>query len=109
MPTPRFCGGSLVASSPPMRTSPASGCSRPAMTRRRVDLPLPLGPRSAVSEPPGIASETLSSATYLPKRFVTWRIEIAIRDLPFEAGLEQVHGDEREHGEDGEHDGGRVG
>jgi hypothetical protein len=42
-----------VASSPSMTTSPASGCSRPAMTRSSVDLPPPLGPSSAVSEPSG--------------------------------------------------------
>ncbi len=41
------------------------------MTRSSVDLPLPLGPSSAVSEPPGTSSETSSSATKSPKRFVT--------------------------------------
>ncbi len=30
---------------------PSSGCSSPAITRSSVDLPLPLGPSSAVSEP----------------------------------------------------------
>src|ERR671924_386622 len=77
MPTPRFWGGSPVADSPRMSTSPSSGCSRPAITRSSVDLPLPLGPRRAVSDPPGIATETLSRATKLPKRFVTWRTAIA--------------------------------
>ncbi len=40
-----------VASSPAITTLPASGCSSPAITRSSVDLPLPLGPSSAVSEP----------------------------------------------------------
>ena len=35
------------------RTSPASGASRPARMRRRVVLPQPEGPSSAVSSPPG--------------------------------------------------------
>ncbi len=48
------------------------------MMRSRVDLPLPDGPSSAVSDPPGIASETSSSAAKSPKRFVTRRTAIAI-------------------------------
>ena len=32
------------------------------MIRSRLDLPEPLGPSSAVSEPPGTSSETSSSA-----------------------------------------------
>ena len=52
-------------------TAPASGCSRPAMTRSSVDLPLPLGPSSAVSEPSGTSTETSSSAVKAPKRLVT--------------------------------------
>ena len=76
MPTPRFCGAMFVASSPSL-DRPSSGCSRPAITRRSVDLPLPLGPRSAVNDPLGIASDTLSRATKLPKRLVACWIVIA--------------------------------
>jgi hypothetical protein len=36
-----------------MKTVPLSGTSRPAMMRSTVDLPPPLGPSSAVSEPGG--------------------------------------------------------
>ena len=36
-----------------MTISPASGHSSPAMIRSSVDLPEPLGPRSAVSDPLG--------------------------------------------------------
>ena len=58
-----------VASSPEIVISPSSGLSSPAMTRRSVDLPLPLGPSSAVKDPVGTSSETLSRATKSPKRF----------------------------------------
>ena len=46
------------------------------MTRSSVDLPEPLGPSSAVSEPSGTSSETSSSARKSPKRFVTASTEI---------------------------------
>jgi len=39
------------------------------MMRSSVDLPDPLGPRSAVSEPVSTSTETSSSATKSPKRF----------------------------------------
>src|SRR5260221_11890209 len=60
-----------------MKTSPASGRSSPAITRRSVDLPLPLGPRRAVSEPLSTSSETSSSATNSPNRLLTLRASIA--------------------------------
>jgi ABC-type tungstate transport system substrate-binding protein len=44
----------------------------PAITRRSVDLPLPLGPSSAVSEPLSTLIDTSSSATKSPKRLATW-------------------------------------
>src|SRR6185295_15093129 len=104
MPTPRCCGGASVTSSPSSATSPESGRSSPAITRRSVDLPLPLGPSSAVREPPAIAIETSSRATKLPNRFVTRRTAIAkVLLLPEEGHREQ--GKEREHGEQ---DGGSV-
>ena len=45
--------GSGWRPAPSITTVPSSGCSSPAITRSRVDLPLPLGPSSAVSEPCG--------------------------------------------------------
>src|SRR5438876_8447673 len=65
-----------------MNTSPASGVSSPAITRRSVDLPLPLGPSSAVREPISTSTDTSSSATKSPKRFVTLRASIAMSVLP---------------------------
>src|ERR687894_1523911 len=94
-----------VTSWPRMETSPWSGVSRPAMTRSRVDLPLPLGPSSAVRDPPPIPSETSSRATKSPKRFVTCRIAIDIGYLPSATRVEQLHGDQRDHGEEREHEG----
>jgi hypothetical protein len=67
-----------VASSPEMTISPVSGVSSPAMIRSRVDLPDPLGPRSAVSEPPSTSSETSSRAANSPKRLVTFLATIDI-------------------------------
>ena len=58
--------------SPSISTDPESGCSSPAITRRSVDFPLPLGPSNAVSEPLGTSTETSSSAVKSPKRFVTF-------------------------------------
>src|SRR6185437_8186931 len=98
----RRCGGSLVASAPPMKTSPWSAFSRPAMTRRSVDLPLPLGPSSAVSDPAGTSRLTSSRATKSPKRLFTLRTVIAISELVVLSGVEQVHqeqGHERDHGQ----------
>src|SRR5205085_2447427 len=81
-PTPRDCGGTPVTVFPSISTSPESGVSSPAITRSSVDFPLPLGPSSAVSEPGATASETLSSATYSPKRFVTCWTAMAISSPP---------------------------
>src|SRR6476620_10791886 len=61
-----------------MKTSPTSGTSSPAITRSRVDLPLPLGPRSAVSEPLATSTETSSSATKSPNFLETLRASIAM-------------------------------
>ena len=47
----RRSAGSPVTSRPPRTTRPASGRCRPASTRRRVVLPLPLGPRRVVTRP----------------------------------------------------------
>jgi hypothetical protein len=62
----RRCGATSVTSVPSISTEPESGVSSPAMTRRSVDLPEPLGPSRAVSEPSGIARETSSSAAKSP-------------------------------------------
>ena len=63
---PRFCGGTRVTSRPLMVMVPVSGSSRPAMARSSVDLPDPLGPSSAVSDPTGTSKSTSSSAAKSP-------------------------------------------
>src|SRR3954451_17267499 len=88
-----------------MKTSPASATSRPAMTRRSVDLPLPLGPRSAVSDPLATSTETSSSATKSPKRFVTLRASIATDVL---SRSEHGHCDQGQDCKRREQDGGGV-
>src|SRR4051794_12245936 len=82
-----------------MKTSPASATSRPAITRRSVDLPLPLGPRSAVSEPLATSIETSSSATKSPKRFVTLRASMAKAVLSLSEERHQQKRNDRDGGE----------
>src|SRR5256714_12792593 len=87
-------------------TTPESGTSSPAITRSSVDLPPPLGPSSAVSEPSGTMIDTSSSATWSPKRFVTPCASIAMRvSLPVEEGHREEHRD----GEHGQQHGRRIG
>src|SRR5207248_9626012 len=100
-PRPRFCGETAVASFPEMKTAPGSGGSSPAMTRRSVDLPLPLGPSRPVSEPLSTEMETSSSARKSPNRFVTLRASIAT--------LHHRHEKERRDREHSQQHGGRVG
>src|SRR5690242_9000278 len=102
---PRFCGARAVASLPEMKTSPTSAASRPAITRRSVDLPLPLGPSSAVSDPLSTSTETSSSATKSPKRFVMLRAVIAKAVLP---AADEGHHDERGDRDRREHDRGGI-
>ena len=84
---PRSCGGtarspgrpcsrcvaaaSRVTSSPASRTRPWSGSSKPAIIRRVVVLPQPLGPSSEKNSPAPISSETSSTASSSPKLLVT--------------------------------------
>src|SRR2546423_3089280 len=61
-----------------MMTLPESGCSRPAMTRSSVDLPPPLGPSSAVSEPGGTSMDTSRSTGVTPNDLFTSRTSMAM-------------------------------
>ena len=84
-----------MTSSPWISTVPASANSRPPMIRSSVDLPEPLGPSSAVSDPSGTSSETSSRATKSPKRLVTFETVIMRLPPPFEQG-HQDQGQQRE-------------
>src|SRR5689334_22278978 len=88
-----------------MKTSPPSGTSSPAIRRNSVDLPLPLGPSSAVWDPLATSIETSSSATKSPKRFVTLRASIATGVLP---RSKHRHRNQGQHGERRKQDGRRV-
>src|SRR5882672_4669931 len=59
--------------SPAIHISPASGSSRPAISRSVVVLPHPLAPSSATVSPSTTSSETRSTTARGPNRFVTSR------------------------------------
>src|SRR5215470_2808190 len=67
----RRCGGRSFTRSPLIRISPASGAMKPAISRRRVVFPHPLGPSRVVICPSGTARETLATASTAPKRLLT--------------------------------------
>src|ERR1700742_3598723 len=69
MPTRRRRTGRLRKSSPPKRTSPASGRSRPASTRSSVVLPEPEGPSNARNSLSRACSDTSFSAGKRPNDF----------------------------------------
>src|SRR6476661_3348369 len=61
-------------SSPPIKISPAVGCSRPATIRRVVVLPQPDGPSSAKKLPSGTSRSMPSTAAKDPYRLCNPRI-----------------------------------
>src|SRR5262244_123348 len=71
--TSRLYGGSSAASLPPIKISPSSGCSKPAISRSEVVLPQPDGPRSDRNSPLCTLSVTASTAVSEPNRLVTAR------------------------------------
>jgi hypothetical protein len=58
MATSRRFGGTPSTDRPPMRISPPSWVSRPAIMRNMVDFPQPDGPTRVRNSPPTMASET---------------------------------------------------
>jgi hypothetical protein len=66
-PILRRYGGSRTTERPAMRTSPVVGTSRPAMMRRSVVLPQPLGPRKEMNSPRSTRSAMSRSAVTDPK------------------------------------------
>ena len=69
----RLCGGVPATFSPSITTSPAVGCSKPAIIRSVVVLPQPLGPRKVKNSPCPSSSERSSTAVKVSKRLVTLR------------------------------------
>ena len=61
-------GGQLTIKAPGIKgTAPSSGDSKPASSRSKVVLPLPLGPNRTSTSPAATSSETLSSTLCSPK------------------------------------------
>src|SRR5215831_13667158 len=71
--TLRLYGGVPAASVPPIRTSPSSGCSKPAISRSDVVLPQPDGPSRDRNSPCLTFRLTAFTAVSDPNRLVTAR------------------------------------
>src|SRR6478752_9181989 len=67
----RSPGGRWSTRLPATTISPSSIASRPAIRRRRVDLPQPEGPRNTTNSPGSTSSESLSITRTSPKRLLT--------------------------------------
>ena len=61
----------LIVLEPMTGVSPEEGVSNPAIIRRIVDLPDPLGPRMETNSPSETSKEASSTATRSPNCFVT--------------------------------------
>src|SRR3546814_4736686 len=71
MLTGRRKAGIPTMDTPPRRTSPSLGCSKPAMRRSEVVLPQPEGPRKEWNEPRAMRKLTRSTALMSAKRLET--------------------------------------
>ena len=69
--TGRRLGSTEVTSFPCSTIRPSSGTSKPAIIRRVVVLPQPLGPSSEKNSPSPMARFTSRTALALPKRLLT--------------------------------------
>src|SRR6516165_3424003 len=77
---------------PPIRISPSSGCSKPAINRNDVVLPQPDGPKSDRNSPLRTFRLTESTAVREPKRLVTARSSTSYTpSLPGEITLMSPH------------------
>src|SRR5213593_2269944 len=70
-PTPRSRAGSSVTSRPCRITFPVYGCSKPAIIRSIVVLPLPDAPNNTRASPSATSKSMFSSTLVLPKRLLT--------------------------------------
>jgi hypothetical protein len=66
MPTSRFHGGRSATSWPSIRTCPVCACAKPAISRSKVVLPQPDGPRKAKNSPGEMARFMSFSTGVLP-------------------------------------------
>ena len=70
----RSFGGTLLTTRSPMRISPPEMFSRPAIMRRRVDLPQPDGPTRITNSPSTMSIVTPWMTCVAPKALRTLRI-----------------------------------
>src|SRR5690606_29931908 len=75
----QLCGAAPVTSTPSTSTVPESHSVRPAMMRRMVLLPLPLGPSRATSSPSATSKLTPCTTWRWPKLFLMLRTCRAMR------------------------------
>ena len=78
----RSCGLRPVISSPSNNTSPALGCSKPAIIAKSVVLPAPFGPINPVIEPSRTSKVASATAVSPPKRLVRSRTARKAGSLP---------------------------
>src|SRR5262245_66271244 len=71
MPTFRWFGGRWVMSTPASRIAPPEGDSKPAIMRRVVVLPQPLGPRNDTNSPRSTRRSKCSTAVVWANFFWT--------------------------------------
>src|SRR5262245_61106086 len=87
MATSRTAGGLAVTSAPPIAIRPASGRSSPAISRKVVVLPAPVGPRRTTNSPSRTPRSSAPTATVSPNDLRTPVSRTsAMRGLPLEQG-----------------------
>src|SRR5947199_5065534 len=79
-----------VSGTSPKRTSPASGLSRPTISRRSVDLPQPLGPSRTVVRPGGRVRSIGPTAALRPKRLEALRSSSTRKTPARERGIDRL-------------------
>src|SRR5690606_4601030 len=114
MPILRWLGRRSVTSLPSIRIVPLVGVSKPAIMRKVVVLPQPLGPRNETNSPRSTARSMPWIVVWLPKVLVIFSsVRKAMRGVPGSAAsvvaattaeeLDQAHaGPGDDEGDDGE-------
>src|SRR5260221_75099 len=73
MDRPRLAGGALATWTPSILISPPDTSSRPAISRRSVDLPQPDGPTKTTNSPSSMSRSSAGMMTTSPNAFRTLR------------------------------------
>lgn len=80
MPKPRLRAGKDDNGAPSSKISPPLRSDNPAMSRSKVVLPHPDGPKRQTNSPCSISMETLSNAVNVPKVLVAFRTDKYMMD-----------------------------